>query len=640
MKECKKLVLVAVDNFSSYMCTTFINSEQRPDLRDGIIKTITLFMASSRIRVDRAPGFSRMANQTEALANMGIDLELGNAKNKNAIAIVDQKIKELRQTLKRISPSSNVLNQLCLSKATTLVNESIRHHKLSAKEIHFSRSMVSNERLQVEDKDIADTITKHRETNNPDSARAKSKTKIPATSAKAMEGQLVFVKQEGDKRKRRDIYLVLETDKVKDTAIICKVRDAISNKLATIAPHNQQFRYIVNQTDLILAPNQPKKIYKFETVIINEDMEDDNEVEYQHLKNNFNEETQEEDEEEAWECHLEQENCQFTNNKEAEAATLAEEEAGQSHEEEEQAEKSHEEEEQVENTIVEGEQENDDHTEPPKYYEENEDLEQEVLFMEHELEENEAPNKLPTRGKFIKFRRQNENIIPQDQYIPSDSWTLAKITAKLKMDRFGRTYFNLLYTDGAHDGIYLTMPPNTHNDFLWHFIQGEKFENDTIALQQLDGATFTPDTLSPQYSLELNFQPNELSLSTDSQEWDHSPERLTEDDAILWEPEPLQPLSANEIGEEIIFNFAEKASFSDAPQETITSPLGIFKRQPALRKKTILKRQPAFRRKKTIPRPTHLNDVVPDQTTNLEALLLVYRPLLPELISPNCWTEL
>ena len=61
MREAKKLVLVAVDNFSSYMTTTFINSEKEPDLRDGITAAITPFMASSvfRIRVDRAPGFSK-----------------------------------------------------------------------------------------------------------------------------------------------------------------------------------------------------------------------------------------------------------------------------------------------------------------------------------------------------------------------------------------------------------------------------------------------------------------------------------------------------------------------------------------------------------------------------------------------------
>ena len=140
------MVLVAVDNFSAYMSTTFIKSEKEKDLRDGILSAVTPFMASSlsKIRVDRAPGFTKMSTQKKTLDDLGIDIEHGNAKNKISLAIADLKIKELRQALKRISPSPNVLNQTCLSRATTIVNEKICHHKLSAKEIHFSRESTTN----------------------------------------------------------------------------------------------------------------------------------------------------------------------------------------------------------------------------------------------------------------------------------------------------------------------------------------------------------------------------------------------------------------------------------------------------------------------------------------------------------------
>ena len=99
MKENKQLVLVAVDNFSAYMSTTFIKSEKEEDLRDGILSAVTPFMASSlsKIRVDRAPGFTKMSTQKKTLDDLGIDIELGNAKNKNSLAIADLKIKELRQ---------------------------------------------------------------------------------------------------------------------------------------------------------------------------------------------------------------------------------------------------------------------------------------------------------------------------------------------------------------------------------------------------------------------------------------------------------------------------------------------------------------------------------------------------------------
>ena len=142
LRDCSKFVMVAVDNFSGYIATTFIPGESAEQLRNGIIRTVTPFMASSinRIRVDRAPGFGKLANQTKTLQSIGIDIELGDAKNKNAVAIVDQKIKELRGALKKVAPQ-DILNELVLAKATTSVNETIRHHKLAAKEIQFSRDL-------------------------------------------------------------------------------------------------------------------------------------------------------------------------------------------------------------------------------------------------------------------------------------------------------------------------------------------------------------------------------------------------------------------------------------------------------------------------------------------------------------------
>ena len=279
MRECKKLVLVAVDNFSSYVTTSFIASEKEESLRDGIIATITPFMASSlsKVRVDRAPGFAKMKNEKEVLDKLGIDLELGHAKNKNSLAIADQKIKELRSALRKVSPSANVLNQTCLSRATTIVNESIRHHKLSAKEIHFSRDLASNKPIKIKDSDISSLIKTRRESNNPASARSKSKTKKAASSANAAEGQLVFIISEGDKRSRRDLYLVLEKNTQDDTVIVCKVRDALSNKLASMAPHIERFRYLVKQTDVILAPNQPP-VKKYHSVQVTDenDLNDSN----------------------------------------------------------------------------------------------------------------------------------------------------------------------------------------------------------------------------------------------------------------------------------------------------------------------------------------------------------------------------
>ena len=60
---------------------------------------------------------------------MRIDMELGDAKNRNAVVKVDHKMKELRAVLRKLCCSSDILNELCL--ATTEVNETTRHHRLS-----------------------------------------------------------------------------------------------------------------------------------------------------------------------------------------------------------------------------------------------------------------------------------------------------------------------------------------------------------------------------------------------------------------------------------------------------------------------------------------------------------------------------
>ena len=96
LKCCKKNILVAVENFSGFTSTCFIKSEKNQDLLEGIINTVHPFKSSSlsTIRVDQAPGFRKAMKQQANLKELGIDLIPGEAKNKNAPAIVVKKIKE------------------------------------------------------------------------------------------------------------------------------------------------------------------------------------------------------------------------------------------------------------------------------------------------------------------------------------------------------------------------------------------------------------------------------------------------------------------------------------------------------------------------------------------------------------------
>ena len=52
---------------------------------------------------------------------------------------------------------------------------------------------------------------------------SKSKFQSPVSSANASKGQLVFLKHDGNKLKRRDLYLVTDDDKNKNTVTVCKI---------------------------------------------------------------------------------------------------------------------------------------------------------------------------------------------------------------------------------------------------------------------------------------------------------------------------------------------------------------------------------------------------------------------------------
>ena len=260
IKTNKKLIMAAVDNFSGFVSATFIKAENMEELRDGIVATVTPFIASgigrARVRVDPAPGFQKLSNMVSHLAELGIDLELGNTKNKNKVALVDTKIKEIRKALvKAATPSNNVINIRTLAKAVTAVNETVRANHLSAKEIHFARDRVSNKNLNLKDEDLAEATQQRRESDNKSRSKAEA-TRLPmAHPADAKPGNVVFVKQEGSKTAARDLYLVIDSNSMDQVVTICKLRDVMAGKLASMEP--QRYSYKVKQTDIYLAPNQP-----------------------------------------------------------------------------------------------------------------------------------------------------------------------------------------------------------------------------------------------------------------------------------------------------------------------------------------------------------------------------------------------
>ena len=183
-------------------------------------------------------------------------MEPGDCKNKNALALVDKKMKELEDEIKKASPKKNTLTVKTLARATAAVNEKISHQGLSAKEILFSRDQFTSDNLEINDEELAEEKMKIRERENVYNAKSKSTISTPAVPANARKGQLVFLKKDGSKLERRDLYLVTEANVEDGTVSLCKLPSVLSGtEPVQFQPHN--ITYKVNQTDIFLSPNQP-----------------------------------------------------------------------------------------------------------------------------------------------------------------------------------------------------------------------------------------------------------------------------------------------------------------------------------------------------------------------------------------------
>ena len=72
------------------------------------------------------------------------------------------------------------------------------------------------------------------------------------------------------------------------------------------------------------------------------------------------------------------------------------------------------------------------------------------------------------------MRRKRENGFPEDQWMSAVTWMKAKVTQRLKMDRYGRVYFNIQYEDGSVGGTYLAMDNKGLRDPDWSLMNEEE----------------------------------------------------------------------------------------------------------------------------------------------------------------------
>ena len=143
------------------------------------------------------------------LQEYGLIVETGRTKNVNKNPVAEKAIGELESELRKMKPGGEPISTSDLVKAFRIMNMKYRNRGLSASEILFRRDQNEGAHLRFRDEDLAAQQYSNRVRNHSPSAKAKAPRGRPASRAKVIVGDRIFVKTDGDKHRARDEYMIV-----------------------------------------------------------------------------------------------------------------------------------------------------------------------------------------------------------------------------------------------------------------------------------------------------------------------------------------------------------------------------------------------------------------------------------------------
>ena len=252
MKRSRNNILVVTDSLTSHTSTSLIKSEKAEDLELALIKTILPFRPGngvSKVRVDTAPGLKKLIKNPNNLLKYDIILDPGRQKNKNSLAIVDKRIRELEDELRKLEPEGDAIEENTLILATKFLNERVRQHGYSSKELLFRRKQETLVEIDIKDSELKDKVHKSRKESHLPSSKSKAKTKFVPETPKIQIGQIGFIKHEHSKHKVRPAYYVTKVDDENKLVTAKKMLHVHSRKPTKF----QNTDYEIKMSDFILA---------------------------------------------------------------------------------------------------------------------------------------------------------------------------------------------------------------------------------------------------------------------------------------------------------------------------------------------------------------------------------------------------
>ena len=195
------------DNLTSFTQTKLIPSEQKDDLRSGLVSLIFPIKPNmpTTIRVDPHSSF-RALKDDKTLTENDIFLEIGHEKNKNKNSVAEKGIQELEEEILRVVSSNQALNEISLAKATHSLNSRIRYTHRSAKELLLKRDQFTGDNLIIDDHDLSERQFQRRSQDNKNKMSCLTQQDNQPDYVK---GDIVFIISDKDKHKSRDAYVCL-----------------------------------------------------------------------------------------------------------------------------------------------------------------------------------------------------------------------------------------------------------------------------------------------------------------------------------------------------------------------------------------------------------------------------------------------
>ena len=236
------------DVHSSFTCASIIDDETANTLRSALLANTSIIRNSSCvIRIDAATGFQALRNDLQ-LKQFNIELDFRYIKNKNSNCVVDKAIQELENELLKIDNIHGPVSDVQLQLALSVLNSRIRNRGFSAREILFQRDQVTNEQIHISDQVLADSQIPNRTNNHLASAKSKAPGCSLASAMDCKVGDFVFLKDERNKNKARDRYVVVAyVKKLTDRFMSRKYKIPLTKLYATIVTTESDQLHIVHE---------------------------------------------------------------------------------------------------------------------------------------------------------------------------------------------------------------------------------------------------------------------------------------------------------------------------------------------------------------------------------------------------------